>query len=61
MIDVPCSPHELLAEIRVPRLTAWGAHDEKLQRVAQAWRAVYRAHLATVLTRRAVLAAAGGV
>jgi carbon-monoxide dehydrogenase medium subunit len=124
------SPDELLVEIRVPKLTGWGVHYEKFQRVAQAWAIVgvaaairvengmiaearigltnmgttpvrahaveaalvglapedgavgaaaaavaegtnppsdlgggadYRAHLATVLTRRAVLAAAGGV
>jgi aerobic carbon-monoxide dehydrogenase medium subunit len=128
-LQTALSPDEVLVEVRVPKLTGWGAHYEKFQRVAQAWaivgvaaavrvengtiaearigltnmgtvpvraRAVeaalvglaaeagavgaataavadgtnppsdlsgasdYRAHLATVLTRRAVLAAAGG-
>ena len=129
-LQTALSPDELLVEIRVPKLTGWGVHYEKFQRVAQAWAIVgvaaavrvengtiaearvgltnmgtvpiraergrgrpgrawrrkparsarrqpaqpegtsppsdlggaadYRAHLATVLTRRAVLAAAGG-
>ncbi len=28
---------ELLVEVRVPKYTGWGAHYEKLSRVAQAW------------------------
>jgi carbon-monoxide dehydrogenase medium subunit len=28
---------ELLVEVRVPKLTGWGAHYEKLNRTAQAW------------------------
>jgi carbon-monoxide dehydrogenase medium subunit len=128
-LQTALSPDELLVEIKVPKLTGWGAHYEKFQRVAQAWAIVgvaaavrvengtiaearvgltnmgtvpirartveaalvgcspdadavgaatasaadgtspptdlggaadYRAHLVTVLTRRAVLAAAGG-
>lgn len=30
-------PSELLVEVRVPKLTGWGAHYEKFQRTAQAW------------------------
>jgi carbon-monoxide dehydrogenase medium subunit len=128
-LQTALSPDELLVEVKVPKLTGWGAHYEKFQRVAQAWAIVgvaaavrieggtiaearvgltnmgtvpirassveaalvglapdadavgaaaasaadgtsppsdlsgaadYRAHLVTVLTRRAVLAAAGG-
>jgi aerobic carbon-monoxide dehydrogenase medium subunit len=128
-LQTALSPDELLVEVHVPKLSGWGAHYEKFQRVAQAWAIVgvaaavrvengtiaearvgltnmgtvpvrarsveaalvgvavdadavgaatagaaegtnppsdlgggadYRAHLATVLTRRAVLAAAGG-
>jgi aerobic carbon-monoxide dehydrogenase medium subunit len=128
-LQTALSPDELLIEIRVPKLSGWGVHYEKFQRVAQAWAIVgvaaavrvengtiaearigltnmgtvpirasaveaalvgasldsgavgaataaaaqgthppsdlggasdYRAHLAPVLTRRAVLAAAGG-
>jgi carbon-monoxide dehydrogenase medium subunit len=128
-LQTALSPDELLVEVHVPKLSGWGAHYEKFQRVAQAWAIVgvaaavrvengtiaearvgltnmgtvpvrarsveaalvgvavdadavgaatagaaeganppsdlgggadYRAHLATVLTRRAVMAAAGG-
>jgi aerobic carbon-monoxide dehydrogenase medium subunit len=128
-LQTALSPDEVLVEVKVPKLTGWGAHYEKFQRVAQAWAIVgvaaavrieggtiaearvgltnmgtvpirassveaalvglspdadavgaatasaadgtsppsdlsgaadYRAHLVTVLTRRAVLAAAGG-
>jgi carbon-monoxide dehydrogenase medium subunit len=31
------SPDEILVEVRVPKLTGWGVHYEKFQRVAQAW------------------------
>ncbi len=31
---------ELLVEVRVPKYTGWGAHYEKLSRVAQAWSVV---------------------
>jgi aerobic carbon-monoxide dehydrogenase medium subunit len=31
------SPDEILIEVRVPKLTGWGVHYEKFQRVAQAW------------------------
>ena len=31
------APDELLVEVRVPKLTGWGVHYEKFQRVAQAW------------------------
>ncbi|GLZ32763.1 carbon-monoxide dehydrogenase medium subunit [Lentzea sp. NBRC 105346] len=31
------APDELLVDIRVPKCTGWGAHYEKLNRVAQAW------------------------
>jgi carbon-monoxide dehydrogenase medium subunit len=30
-------PDEILAEIRIPKLTGWGCHYEKFSRVAQAW------------------------
>jgi carbon-monoxide dehydrogenase medium subunit len=30
-------PDEILTEIRIPKLTDWAAHYEKLNRVAQAW------------------------
>ncbi|CCH27820.1 xanthine dehydrogenase family protein subunit M [Actinosynnema sp. NPDC047251] len=30
-------PGELLTHVRVPKLTGWGAHYEKFNRVAQAW------------------------
>ena len=128
-LQTALSPDEILVEVRVPKLSGWGVHYEKFQRVAQAWAVVgvaaavrvehdsiaearigltnmgtvpirasaveaaltgcaltatavgeasaaaadgtsppsdlggaadYRAHLAPVLTRRAVLAAAGG-
>jgi carbon-monoxide dehydrogenase medium subunit len=31
------APDEILVEIRVPKFTGWGAHYEKMNRVAQAW------------------------
>jgi carbon-monoxide dehydrogenase medium subunit len=31
------SAGELLVEVRVPKLTGWGAHHEKFNRTAQAW------------------------
>ncbi|ONI90535.1 carbon monoxide dehydrogenase [Saccharothrix sp. ALI-22-I] len=31
------APDELLTHVRVPKLTGWGAHYEKFNRVAQAW------------------------
>jgi carbon-monoxide dehydrogenase medium subunit len=31
------SPDEILVEVRVPKLSGWGVHYEKFQRVAQAW------------------------
>jgi aerobic carbon-monoxide dehydrogenase medium subunit len=30
-------PSELLVEVRLPKLTGWGAHYEKFHRTAQAW------------------------
>ncbi len=30
-------PDEILAEVRIPKLTGWGCHYEKFNRVAQAW------------------------
>lgn len=30
-------PDEILAEVRIPKLTGWGCHYEKFSRVAQAW------------------------
>ncbi|MFD9703494.1 FAD binding domain-containing protein [Lentzea sp. NPDC059081] len=30
-------PDEILVDVRVPKYTGWGAHYEKLNRVAQAW------------------------
>ncbi|HET8640742.1 MAG TPA: xanthine dehydrogenase family protein subunit M [Pseudonocardiaceae bacterium] len=30
-------PGELLVSVRIPKLTGWGAHYEKLHRTAQAW------------------------
>jgi carbon-monoxide dehydrogenase medium subunit len=36
-LQTALSPDELLIEIRVPKLTGWGVHYEKFQRVAQAW------------------------
>ena len=34
------APEELLVEVRVPRLPAWGAHYEKFHRTAQSWATV---------------------
>ncbi|HUQ58312.1 xanthine dehydrogenase family protein subunit M [Lentzea sp.] len=31
------APDEILVDVRVPKYTGWGAHYEKLNRVAQAW------------------------
>ncbi|GAA1343605.1 FAD binding domain-containing protein [Saccharothrix algeriensis] len=31
------APDELLTHVRVPKLTGWGAHYEKFNRVAQSW------------------------
>ncbi|MEU4763552.1 xanthine dehydrogenase family protein subunit M [Actinosynnema sp. NPDC023794] len=31
------APDELLTHVKVPKLTGWGAHYEKFNRVAQAW------------------------
>jgi carbon-monoxide dehydrogenase medium subunit len=36
-LQTALSPDELLVEVRVPKLTGWGVHYEKFQRVAQAW------------------------
>ena len=33
-------PAEILVEVRLPKLTGWSAHYEKLHRVAQAWAVV---------------------
>ncbi|HET8684478.1 MAG TPA: xanthine dehydrogenase family protein subunit M [Micromonosporaceae bacterium] len=34
------APEELLVEVRVPRLPAWGAHYEKFHRTSQSWATV---------------------
>ncbi len=47
---------ELLVEVRVPKHTGWGAHYEKLSRVAQAWSIV--AVAAAVRTEGGVIAQA---
>jgi carbon-monoxide dehydrogenase medium subunit len=39
-LETTLSPDELLVEIRVPKLSGWGVHYEKFQRVAQAWAVV---------------------
>jgi aerobic carbon-monoxide dehydrogenase medium subunit len=39
-LETALSPDELLVEIRVPKLSGWGVHYEKFQRVAQAWAVV---------------------
>jgi carbon-monoxide dehydrogenase medium subunit len=36
-LQTAMSADELLVEVRVPKLTGWGVHYEKFQRVAQAW------------------------
>jgi carbon-monoxide dehydrogenase medium subunit len=36
-LQTAMSPDEILVEVRVPKLTGWGVHYEKFQRVAQAW------------------------
>ncbi|MFI6101833.1 FAD binding domain-containing protein [Lentzea sp. NPDC051213] len=35
--ETALAPDEILIDIRVPKYTGWGAHYEKLNRVAQAW------------------------
>jgi carbon-monoxide dehydrogenase medium subunit len=37
MFSTAVGEDELLVEVRVPKYTGWGAHYEKLNRVAQAW------------------------
>ncbi|HVN12398.1 MAG TPA: xanthine dehydrogenase family protein subunit M [Kineosporiaceae bacterium] len=37
LLTTALNENELLAEIRVPKHTGWGAHYEKFNRVAQAW------------------------
>jgi aerobic carbon-monoxide dehydrogenase medium subunit len=39
-LQTALSPDELLVEVRVPKLTGWGVHYEKFQRVAQGWAVV---------------------
>jgi carbon-monoxide dehydrogenase medium subunit len=39
-LETALSADELLVEIRVPKLSGWGVHYEKFQRVAQAWAVV---------------------
>jgi carbon-monoxide dehydrogenase medium subunit len=36
-LQTAMTPDEILVEVRVPKLTGWGVHYEKFQRVAQAW------------------------
>jgi aerobic carbon-monoxide dehydrogenase medium subunit len=50
------APDELLTHVRVPKLTGWGAHYEKFNRVAQAWSIVGVA--ATVRVSDGAIAAA---
>ncbi|WP_433267804.1 FAD binding domain-containing protein [Actinosynnema sp. CS-041913] len=45
-------PGELLTHVRVPKLTGWGAHYEKFNRVAQAW---------SIVAVAAALKVSGGV
>jgi aerobic carbon-monoxide dehydrogenase medium subunit len=47
---------EILTEVRIPKLTGWGAHYEKFSRVAQQWSIV--AVAATVLVQDGVIAQA---
>jgi carbon-monoxide dehydrogenase medium subunit len=35
--ETALAPDEILIDVRVPKYTGWGAHYEKLNRVAQAW------------------------
>ncbi|MET9232326.1 xanthine dehydrogenase family protein subunit M [Lentzea sp. NPDC003310] len=50
------APDEILLDVRVPKYTGWGAHYEKLNRVAQAWSIV--AVAAAVQVRDGTIAAA---
>jgi carbon-monoxide dehydrogenase medium subunit len=50
------APDEILVEVRVPKHTAWRAHYEKFNRVAQAWSIV--AVAATVRTEGGTIAEA---
>jgi carbon-monoxide dehydrogenase medium subunit len=36
-LQTALSPDEILVEVHVPKLSGWGVHYEKFQRVAQAW------------------------
>jgi carbon-monoxide dehydrogenase medium subunit len=47
------APDELLVEVRVPKHTGWRAHNEKINRVAQAWSMV--AVAVTVRTEAGVI------
>ncbi len=38
--ETALAPGEILTDVRVPKHTGWGAHYEKLTRVAQAWAVV---------------------
>ncbi|MCR3747591.1 FAD binding domain-containing protein [Lentzea californiensis] len=50
------APDEILLDVRVPKYTGWGAHYEKLNRVAQAWSIV--AVAAAVQVRDGAISAA---
>ncbi|MFJ5987266.1 FAD binding domain-containing protein [Lentzea sp. NPDC092896] len=50
------APDEILIDVRVPKYTGWGAHYEKLNRVAQAWSIV--AVAAAVQVRDGAISAA---
>ncbi len=54
--ETALAPDEILIDVRVPKYTGWGAHYEKLNRVAQAWSIV--AVAAAVQVRDGTIAAA---
>ncbi|GAA3651450.1 carbon-monoxide dehydrogenase medium subunit [Lentzea atacamensis] len=54
--ETAVAPGEILTDVRVPKYTGWGAHYEKLNRVAQAWSIV--AVAAAVQVRGGTIAAA---
>ncbi|MET9629172.1 xanthine dehydrogenase family protein subunit M [Lentzea sp. NPDC006480] len=54
--ETALAPNEILIDVRVPKYTGWGAHYEKLNRVAQAWSIV--AVAAAVQVRDGSIAAA---
>ena len=54
--ETALAPDEILIDVRVPKYTGWGAHYEKLNRVAQAWAIV--AVAAAVQVRDGTIAAA---